>query len=93
MGDSKTDTYRTIGDSLLLLPQPEVDYRLETTGRGTRFGTLEKLVSLCKEIKHSSIPSGKREKAIQFLAEWLETKVKDYVKICNPYFSVPSSTA
>ncbi|MDP4128095.1 MAG: TIM barrel protein, partial [Bacillota bacterium] len=28
----------------------EVDIRLETTGKGTQFGTLEELVSLCKEV-------------------------------------------
>ena len=32
------------------LPYKGVDYRLETTGKGTQFGTLEELVSLCKEV-------------------------------------------
>jgi deoxyribonuclease IV len=27
----------------------DVDFRLEDTGKGTQFGTLEELVSLCKE--------------------------------------------
>ncbi|MDR3666910.1 MAG: TIM barrel protein [Ignavibacteriaceae bacterium] len=50
LGDSKTDAYYTIRDNLLRLPLTGIDYRLETTGKGTQFGTLEELVSLCKEI-------------------------------------------
>jgi deoxyribonuclease IV len=48
--DSKQETYRTIKENLLKLPRQGVDYRLETTGKGTQFGTLEELVSLCKEV-------------------------------------------
>ena len=48
--DSKEDTYNTIKKNLLKLPYKGVDYRLETTGKGTQFGTLEELVSLCKEV-------------------------------------------
>jgi len=48
--DSKEDTYNTIRNNLLKLPYKGVDYRLETTGKGTQFGTLEELVSLCKEV-------------------------------------------
>jgi len=48
--DSKEDTYNTIKENLLKLPYKGIDYRLETTGKGTQFGTLEELVSLCKEI-------------------------------------------
>ncbi|MBK1809482.1 TIM barrel protein [Clostridium sp. YIM B02505] len=49
--DSKDETYRTIKENLLKLPCKGVDYRLETTGKGTQFGTLEELVSICKEVK------------------------------------------
>ncbi len=49
--DSKEETYNTIKENLLKLPYKEVDYRLETTGKGTQFGTLEELVSLCREVK------------------------------------------
>lgn len=48
--DSKEDTYNTIKKNLLKLPYKGVDYRLETTGKRTQFGTLEELVSLCKEV-------------------------------------------
>lgn len=48
--DSSKETYDTIKRNLLKLPRKDVDYRLETTGKGTQFGTLEELVSLCKEI-------------------------------------------
>lgn len=48
--DSKEETYNTIKENLLKLPFNSVDYRLETTGKRTQFGSLEELVSLCKEI-------------------------------------------
>lgn len=51
LSDSKEETYNTIKENLQKLPQKEIDYRLETTGKGTQFGTLEELVSLCKEVK------------------------------------------
>lgn len=47
---SKSETYSIIRDNLYKLPYNGIDYRLETTGKGTQFGTLEELVSLCKEI-------------------------------------------
>ncbi len=49
--DSKEETYNTIKENLLKLPYKGVDYRLETTGKGSQFGTLEELVSICKEVK------------------------------------------
>lgn len=49
--DSKKETYDTIKEQLFRLSYHGVDYRLETTGKGTQFGTLEELVSLCKEVK------------------------------------------
>ena len=48
--DSKEEAYDTIKNNLLKLPYKGIDYRLETTGKGTQFGTLEELVSLCKEV-------------------------------------------
>jgi deoxyribonuclease-4 len=47
---SKSETYSTIKNNLLKLPHNGVDYRLETTGKKTQFGTLEELVALCKEV-------------------------------------------
>jgi len=47
---SKEEAYHKIKANLLKLPHNEVDYRLETTGKGTQFGTLEELVSLCSEV-------------------------------------------
>ena len=49
--DSKEDTYDTIKANLERLPYDGVDYRLETTGKGTQFGNIEELVSLCSEVK------------------------------------------
>ena len=48
---SKEETYITIRDNLLNLPDIGIDYRLETTGKPSQFGTLEELVALCIEIK------------------------------------------
>lgn len=48
--DSKEETYDTIKENLLKLPQIGIDYRLETTGKGSQFGDLKELVSLCKEV-------------------------------------------
>lgn len=47
---TKEKAYSTIKANLQNLPYKEVDYRLETTGKRTQFGTLEELVSLCKEV-------------------------------------------
>jgi len=49
--DSKEETFNTIKENLKKLPDLGVDYRLETTGKGTQFGSLEEHVALCKEIK------------------------------------------
>ena len=48
--DSKEETYNTIKENLLKLPLESVDYRLETTGKGSQFGSLKELVSLCQEV-------------------------------------------
>ncbi|OJU14992.1 MAG: AP endonuclease [Clostridiales bacterium 43-6] len=48
--DTKEEAYQTIKKNLLKLPGDGVDYRLETTGKATQFGTLEELVSLCCEV-------------------------------------------
>ncbi|MTI47207.1 TIM barrel protein [Sporosalibacterium faouarense] len=53
--DSEEEAYNTIKENLLKLPYKEISYRLETTGKGTQFGTLEELVSLCKEVKSCEI--------------------------------------
>lgn len=50
LDDSKEETYETIKENLLKLPDIGVTYRLETTGKATQFGNLEELVSLSREI-------------------------------------------
>lgn len=47
---SQEAAYDAIRENLSKLPYLGIDYRLETTGKGTQFGTLRELVSLCKEI-------------------------------------------
>ncbi|QGU95310.1 TIM barrel protein [Clostridium bovifaecis] len=48
--DSKEETFNTIKENLLRLPDLGIDYRLETTGKGTQFGSLEENVQLCKSV-------------------------------------------
>jgi deoxyribonuclease-4 len=48
--NSKEDTYRTIKKNLSRLPRIGIDYRLETTGKGSQFGAVKELVSLCREV-------------------------------------------
>ncbi len=48
---SKGDTFKTIVNNLLTLPDIGIDYRLETTGKPTQFGDLKELVEVCKEVK------------------------------------------
>lgn len=48
--NSEEKSYVTIRENLARLPDIGIAYRLETTGKGTQFGTVEELVSLCKEI-------------------------------------------
>lgn len=47
---SKQDTYNSIRDKLKKLPYFGIDYRLETTGKPTQFGSLAELVDICKEV-------------------------------------------
>lgn len=47
---TKEEAYEMIKDNLKKLPEGNVDYRLETTGKPTQFGSLPELVSLCSEI-------------------------------------------
>jgi len=48
LSDSKEETFNTIKENLLKLPNLGIDYRLETTGKETQFGSLEENVQLCK---------------------------------------------
>jgi MoxR-like ATPase len=35
------------------------------------------------------VKPGERERGIEFIREWLRSHVHDYLKICDPYFSLP----
>lgn len=48
--DSHEETYETIKKNLMKLPDIGIQYRLETTGKATQFGSIEELVSLSREI-------------------------------------------
>ena len=47
---SREEAYLSIRDNLRRLPDAGITYRLETTGKGTQFGTVQELVALCKEV-------------------------------------------
>lgn len=55
LNTSKEEAYMVIQNNLRKLPDWGVDYRLETTGKGTQFGTLEELVAICKELPHCKL--------------------------------------
>jgi deoxyribonuclease IV len=50
MNASPIETYNTILENLKKLPDMGVAYRLETTGKPSQFGSIEELVSICKEL-------------------------------------------
>ena len=47
---SKEEALKEIKKNLKKLPYEGVDYRLETTGKGTQFGNLQELVDICKVV-------------------------------------------
>lgn len=50
LSDTKEETLHTIMDKLKELPYLDVDYRLETTGKPSQFGSLDELITICSEI-------------------------------------------
>lgn len=48
---SSEQCYNKISDNLKKLPDLAVEYRLETTGKPTQFGSLKEIVALCREIE------------------------------------------
>lgn len=55
LDDSHEETYETIKENLMKLPDMGIQYRLETTGKATQFGSIEELVSLSREIPTCNI--------------------------------------
>ncbi len=47
---SRQAAYGRVREALAGLPQQGIEYRLETTGKESQFGTLEELVRLCREV-------------------------------------------
>lgn len=50
LNDSQAEAFATIQGNLARLPNRGIEYRLETTGKGSQFGTIQELTALCKEI-------------------------------------------
>lgn len=55
LSHSFDETYNTIKENLLKLPDIGIEYRLETTGKPTQFGSLDELISLALEVKTCKI--------------------------------------
>ena len=55
LSDNADEAYDTIKENLIKLPEMGIDYRLETTGKPTQFGSIEELLSLCSAIPHCKI--------------------------------------
>jgi deoxyribonuclease IV len=55
LSDSKEEAFNTIKENLIKLPNIGIDYRLETTGKPSQFGSIEELVSICKEVPHCKL--------------------------------------
>ncbi|WBW95495.1 TIM barrel protein [Oceanirhabdus sp. W0125-5] len=51
LGMDPDKTYNEIKSNLEKLPYIGVDYRLETTGKGTQFGSLQEIVQLSKDVE------------------------------------------
>jgi len=50
LSDSPETAYETIKENLMKLPDLGIYYRLETTGKPTQFGSIDELISLCRDI-------------------------------------------
>ncbi|WP_428566493.1 MAG: TIM barrel protein [Solidesulfovibrio sp. DCME] len=50
LGKPPAEAWETIKDCLRRLPDDGIDYRLETTGKGTQCGTVPEIVALCREL-------------------------------------------
>lgn len=50
LGQPPEEVYAAIRDNLRQLPDMGIEYRLETTGKGTQFGTLEELLRLSRDV-------------------------------------------
>ncbi|MHC1682837.1 MAG: TIM barrel protein [Clostridiaceae bacterium] len=50
LNNSSEEAYKNIRNQLSSLPELDVNYRLETTGKGTQFGSYQELVAICKEV-------------------------------------------
>lgn len=48
--DSPQEAFETIKSNLDSLPDMGVDYRLETTGKPTQFGSVDEILSLCSQV-------------------------------------------
>ncbi len=63
----------------------------ELAGRMASRSSTHTRLATCYTIRSSAqesivIRAGEREKAIRFLKDWFEREVRDYLKICDPFF-------
>lgn len=50
LGQPAPQVFATIRDNLRRLPDLGIDYRLETTGKGTQFATVDEVAGLCRDV-------------------------------------------
>jgi deoxyribonuclease-4 len=55
LSDTREETLHTIKQKLSEIPYIGVDYRLETTGKPSQFGSLEELIDICSELPHCKL--------------------------------------
>lgn len=55
LSDSQEEAFNTIIDKLTNLPYLGVDYRLETTGKPSQFGSLDELIRICEKVPHCKL--------------------------------------
>lgn len=55
LNSNHEETYENIKNQLASLPYIGVDYRLETTGKPTQFGSYKELISMCKEVPNCKL--------------------------------------
>ncbi|NIK75040.1 hypothetical protein FHS15_000138 [Paenibacillus castaneae] len=61
---------------------------LKLSSRNTKQLKLLKINTIKANDESLFIKSGEREVAIQYIRDWLEKELSDYIKICDPYFGV-----
>lgn len=85
-GDQARTVLRPLFEASLLACQ--LAARMTARASGVLEGPLVTLLSSKASKTACFIRAGERPKALGYLRDWLENNVKDYLKICDPYFGL-----